>query len=393
MNYNLLEKETDYMSKKELRIVVGADFVPTESNRYLFEKGDTEKLFGKELDEILLNSDLNMFNLEVPITPSSDELKKEGGPNLRTYPEITHILTQMKCVLLSGANNHIYDFKQKGIEDTLTCLEQSGIEYVGVGRNIQDAKKTWYKEYYGMTIGVYSCSENEFCCASDSHGGGNGYDPLETFDEIRNAKGQCDYLIVLYHGGRENYRYPSIGLKKICTKMSSCGADLVVCQHSHCIGTYEYVNNSLIVYGQGNVIFDYNDVEEWKKSILLELIFKSGKFACNAIPIEKCGEKVILSSDADGAEVISQLEKRSLKINDIDFLRKTYYDFSDKQKNILLLRGVMGINSKPILIINKLLKGRVLTWMMNSRHKRLLANYMRCESIREALLDLLDAEK
>lgn len=391
MKYELFRKQNNCKLRRNYRIIIGADFVPTESNKGIFETGNVQELFGKELSKILLESDLKILNLEVPITNCTKKITKEGSPNLKTYPEILNILCKMQSVLLSGANNHIYDYSQKGIEDTLLYLNNSGIEHVGFGVNKQEASKPWIRKYDGITIGVYSCSENEFCCADSRHGGGNGYDPLDTFDEIRMTKEKCDFLIVLYHGGRENYRYPSVGLKRICVKMAESGADLVICQHSHCVGTYEVYDNSLIVYGQGNLLFDYNQAEEWQTGILMEIELHKNDIVYNAIPIEKQREKVRLS-DKLGEQIILQMKERSERINDLEFLKKQYHDFCQKQENILLLRGVMGINNKGLLAVNKVTKGKILDWMMSKRHRLLLMNYIKCESIREAILDLLTEE-
>lgn len=39
------------------------------------------------------------------------------------------------------------------------------------------------------------------------------------------------------------------------------GADLVIYQHSHCVGSYEKYKDSTIVYGQGNFMFNKRDDE------------------------------------------------------------------------------------------------------------------------------------
>ena len=75
---------------------------------------------------------------------------------------------------------------------------------------------------------------------------------------------------------KEHYRYPSPYLQKVCRKMVEKGANLVVCQHSHCIGSYETYNNSTIVYGQGNFIFNKHDNEYWNSSLLIKLRFEKG---------------------------------------------------------------------------------------------------------------------
>src|SRR5690606_29065463 len=119
-----------------------------------------------------------------------------------------------------------------------------------------------------IKIGFYVCAEHEFSIASVDSPGANPFDPLESLDHIADLKNECDYVVVLYHGGKEHYRYPSPYLQKVCRKMADKGANLVICQHSHCIGCFEVYKDSTLVYGQGNFIFNKHDNEYWKTSIL-----------------------------------------------------------------------------------------------------------------------------
>lgn len=393
-NENVMKKEfysskTDVFLSREYKLLIGADFVPTKSNKELFISGNEKELFGMELSELFTTSDATILNLEAPITETDNKIQKEGSPNLKTYPEIVNILKKIPNVVLSGANNHIYDYSQVGIEDTINCLNKSEIRHVGFESDASQASGVCFLEFESMKIGIYACSEKEFCCADENRGGGNGYDPLTSFDEIANARNNCDYLIVLFHGGRENYRYPSVQLKRVCMKMVDSGANIVVCQHSHCLGTYEIYKESVIMYGQGNVLFDYNDIDEWKTSVLIEVSFNEGKIAYRFIPIEKKGEKVAVA-ESSAEDILNNLEKRSERIQDINFLKKEYLSFCEKQKNVLLLRGVLGVNSKLILAINKMTKGKVVKRLFDKKHRLLLLNYLRCESIREAIMALLE---
>lgn len=91
-------------------------------------------------------------------------------------------------------------------------------------------------------------------------------------------------MIVLYHGGKEQYRYPSPNLQKTCRKLVEKGADLVVCQHSHCIGCREEYLQGTIVYGQGNFLFDDEENEYWQTSLLIMI---SDDFEVKYIPLKK----------------------------------------------------------------------------------------------------------
>ena len=60
--------------------------------------------------------------------------------------------------------------------------------------------------------------------------------------------------------------------RKISCKWS---ADLVVCQHSHCIGCMEEYDKGTIIYGQGNFLFDDSESIFWRTSLLLKIDLKN----------------------------------------------------------------------------------------------------------------------
>ena len=62
-----------------MKLYIGADFVPTDINKSLFKEGKGEALVGKELYEILKQSDFNVFNLEVPLTDAKTPIVKFGN--------------------------------------------------------------------------------------------------------------------------------------------------------------------------------------------------------------------------------------------------------------------------------------------------------------------------
>ena len=81
------------------------------------------------------------------------------------------------------------------------------------------------------------------------------YDEYLVCNDIARLKRDHDFFIVLYHGGRENFPYPTPSLWKRFHRMADCGADFVTAQHTHCIGCEEIYNGSHLLYGQGNFFF------------------------------------------------------------------------------------------------------------------------------------------
>ena len=253
---------------------IGADLVPTDINKTLFENGNGEAFVGKELYEILKQSDLNVFNLEVPLTDIETPIVKFGN-NLIAPTKTINGYKALEPLFLTLANNHSLDQGVEGLTTTLNLLKQHKIAHAGAGANLKEAKKPFIFEKDDIRIGFYLCTENEFTMATCHTMGANPFDVLESFDEVKVLKAQCDYVIVLYHGGKEFYRYPSPMLQRYCRKFVDSGANLVICQHNHCVGSREDYQGGTIIYGQGNFIFNsdfYVNHQEFVKDAILVTI-------------------------------------------------------------------------------------------------------------------------
>lgn len=372
-----------------MSIVIGADLVPTKSNVELFEKGDIDTLIGSELKDIILNADYRIFNLEIPLTDESNPIKK-CGPNLIAPTKCISAYETMNINLLTLANNHILDQGKKGLDSSIETLKNAGISYVGVGDSIKDASKPKIFSCNGKKIGIYACVEHEFTIATDKDSGANPIDLLETPDHIVELKKQCDYVIVLYHGGKEQYRYPSPNLQKTCRKLVEKGANLVICQHSHCIGCKEEYLQGTIVYGQGNFIFDDEENEYWQTSLLIML---SSDFEVKYIPLKKTGNVVRLAKGDEAKNILEQFYLRSEEILDSEKVYQHYSELAEQYKNHYLLSLMKIKRGLLYRIINKLTKGliekNIINKAFNSMYRYELENYVECEAHRELLLNIL----
>ena len=324
------------------RIIIGADLVPTESNEELFKIGDVRTLIGAELLEKLNNADYTIFNLEVPLANEHHPIVK-CGPNLIASTETITGLKAINPHFFGLANNHILDQGVEGLESTVKVLENAGIKYSGVGKNLDEASKPFVKEIGGRKVGIYCCAEHEYSIATESEPGANPFNPLDSPDHIVELKKNVDYVIVLYHGGKEHYRYPSPYLQKVCRKLVDKGADLVVCQHSHCIGCEEKYASGTIVYGQGNFLFDESDNEFWQTGLLVEL---DEEFKISYIPIVKNKNKVRLADGEKKKEILTAFNKRSEEIKRPEVVRKNYAAFAEQMEREYLFRfsGAFGRN-------------------------------------------------
>lgn len=206
-----------------MKILIAGDVVPTQQNIHFFNDAKINELIGVELYSIWKAADIRIFNLETPLADLEHPIDK-CGPNLIAPTSTIKGIKGLDPTVVTLANNHIMDHGIEGFNSTKEVLIQNGIPYVGAGDNLSEASKPYIITKEGIKIGIYACAEHEFSIASDNYPGANPFDPLESLDHISDLRKQCDYVIVLYHGGKEHYRYPSPYLQKVCRKMAEKGA-------------------------------------------------------------------------------------------------------------------------------------------------------------------------
>lgn len=370
-----------------MRIYIGADLVPTDINKSLFENGNGEALVGKELYEILKQSDLNVFNLEVPLTDVETPIVKFGN-NLIAPTKTIHGYKALEPIFLTLANNHSLDQGEEGLTTTLNLLKDQDIAHAGAGSSLKEAKKPFIFEKEGIRIGFYLCAEHEFTVASCHTMGANPFDVLESFDEVLALKEQCDYVIVLYHGGKEFYRYPSPMLQCYCRKFIDRGANLVICQHNHCVGSREDYNGGSIIYGQGNFIFNsefyINHKEFVKDSLLIRVEATKDSFIVSEVPIRstEMGTRQATESEAD--ETLTAYKQRSENIKDAHFVAQAYKDFADTHIK-RYLREFIG-RSCIIRAINALFGRKLMQLILGKTSYLAIQNYLECEAHHELFL-------
>jgi len=368
---------------RPLKILSGGDLVPTESNFELFNSANTAELFGVDLLEVLKKADFRVFNLEVPLTDQEAPIIK-CGPNLIAPTSTINGIKQIQTDLLTLANNHILDQGEQGLYSTIKVLEENDVDYVGAGSNLNEAAQPYIWERNGIRVGIYACAEHEFTIATKNSPGANPFDPLESLDHIHDLANKCDHLIILYHGGKEHYRYPSPDLQKICRKIVDKGANLVVCQHSHCIGAFEKYNGGTIVYGQGNFLFDHSESEFWQTSLLLNVILTDGSMSVKYIPIVKQGNGVRLANKQQSEEILKGFNERSKQILDEGFVQQEYNKFADQMLNGYLT-AFQG-NNLFFRVLNKLSGHKLATKLYTNYSLTVIQNFVECEAHRELVL-------
>lgn len=339
------------------KIIIAGDFVPQNRISALIETGNFSDVFS-DIVPITSESDYNIINLEAPIVSGEGIPIIKNGPNLKTNALAIDALkwAGFNCVTL--ANNHFYDYGEKGVRDTLTACRERCIDYVGAGLNLAEASQTLYKEIHGKTFGIINCCEHEYSIATENSGGSNPINPIQQYHAISEAKKHADHVIVICHGGIEYFQYPTSRMIEWYRFFIDVGADAVINHHQHCYSGYEIYKGKPIFYGLGNLCFDRSDKRNssWNKGYLVELIFEGDQISYNLIPYIQCGEKPeirrinpqIFSACINSINEIIREEKRLASVFD-DFVRSKdfEYDMIFLPYNCKILKKLYRYNILP----------------------------------------------
>lgn len=332
--------------------------------------------------------DVVVGNLECALTDSPTPVKK-AGPVLYNPESFAASLRAWGFHAVSLANNHIRDCGDEGVRSTLDACKKNGILTFGAGETEEEAAKPLIVEQNGLKVAFVSFAEREFNFVHNGKAGATVFDPYVSLDIIRELRKDVDALIVLYHGGIEHYIYPSPLLKKKCRKMVEAGADAVLCQHSHCIGTREQYGKGEILYGQGNSLFGYRKGDNsWNHGLLARLEVTEDGVKVKYDVLETSADSAVgLASDEVAGKILSQLEKESAKLSDETFLDASWKVFCEKKKALYLpLLYGLGTSSNRL---NRLLKNRLIDFLYTQRQKNVTYNLIRCEAHCEVVETIL----
>ncbi len=291
-----------------MKTLLLGDLSPTEKSNPLFEAGDLNTLFTDTLP-VFRGNDFSFVNLECALTDCENSIEKFGPP-LKATKKVAEVLRSLDITCAGLSNNHVFDFGKAGIKDTFEALEGAGIAYTGFGENYGDSRQNFYFKSGNETICIVAVCEHEYSYALPDRMGSRPYDPYDTMADIRRGKENADRVIAVYHGGKEHCEYPSPRLYRLCHAMADNGADLVLCQHSHCIGCYEKYNDCHIVYGQGNFHFICDsEFQSWIYALMVRYDTVTNEI--EFIPTVNTEVGIRLAVGSEKAEIMSGFELRN----------------------------------------------------------------------------------
>ncbi len=333
--------------------------------------------------------DLSILNLECPLVQEESPIEKVG-PVLGASENCAKGLAALGIDVAGLANNHIFDHGEQGLRNTISACHRAGLKVVGAGEHLAEARRVLCQDVHGVRVGIVAVAEHEFSIALRDRPGANPLDVIEFVRQLRAHKSQLDYVVVLLHGGNEYYPYPSPALQQVCRFMIEEGAHAVLCQHSHCAGSYEVYRGGHIVYGQGNLFFDRFPQKqgEWNRGFLVQLSVTPGRTAeMELIPYIQSDQQPGARRMAvvEGETFLRELQTRSARVTHEEFIERKWREFCRAKRYLYF--SIMRGHSRPVRFLNRMTH---FTDRLYSRHSLMtLQNVVRCEAHRQVLQTLL----
>lgn len=226
------------------------------------ENGISEPLLAR-----LQDVDILAANNEFPYTNRGTGLEGKAY-TFRADTETVSYLEDMGVDLAILANNHIYDFGEVGLLDTVDTLKAAGMPYAGAGRNLEEAAAPVYFISGDMKIAFVAATQIERLDHPDTKGATESaagvfrcWNPEKLYEVVKEAKENSDFVVVYIHWGTENEAEPDWAQLEQAPKIAEAGADLIIGDHPHCLQGIQYFGDVPVIYSLGNFWFNSKTVD------------------------------------------------------------------------------------------------------------------------------------
>jgi gamma-polyglutamate biosynthesis protein CapA len=269
------------------------------------------------VDGMFKNSDGAVVNLEDPMTTSTVAYKNTIP--LKANPKYAHVLKDNNIIVACLANNHIMDYGDAGLNDTITALNATGMNFTGAGNNIDQASKPVYLNIKGRKITILNFMDNttftgfspsEMAAATSNS---PGYAPADwnlVKSSIDEAKKNSDVVVVFFHYGNEYDTQPNSYQIALSHQCIDEGADMVIGSHPHVIQPVETYHGKPIFYSLGNFVFDQSNTAT-HDSLMVEMDLNENNMNVKVHPMELVNSAPQLMDNSSADQVLEKLENES----------------------------------------------------------------------------------
>lgn len=197
-----------------------------------------------------LQSDVRMINLETAVTTHEKKWPHKAF-NYRMHPDNLQSLVEAKIDYCSLANNHILDYCEEGMYETMKSLKSRNILFAGVGENIEKASEPCFLTVKERKFAFFSFADHYDFWAAQTNKPGINYINVQNYqsDDIQKIKALtnkahqngAEFITVSIHWGSNYCWNPPKSFQNFAHQLiDDCGVDLIHGHSSHHIQVFHY---------------------------------------------------------------------------------------------------------------------------------------------------------
>jgi poly-gamma-glutamate capsule biosynthesis protein CapA/YwtB (metallophosphatase superfamily) len=213
-------------------------------------------------------ADFSSVNLESPILSNPTSVHPTKEFSFFSLPATLGSLKDIGVDYVALGNNHVYDYLEPGLSDTLKYVNEAGFLHSGAGFNATQAYKPLSTLVNGINLGLVSATSitgnaNPINYIADADKGGAA--DLTNDEQFNNALTEVaanhDFAIVQMHGGDEYSFSPTRYITNRFEFAARRAADLAIAHHPHVAQGFGVYGSTPTILGLGNLVFDQNRLE------------------------------------------------------------------------------------------------------------------------------------
>ncbi len=283
-------------------------------------RGRRPAWFWGDVLPILQQSDAVIANLESPITTSDTRWRKSWKLfHFRADPPAVGILKSANIRFVCLANNHMLDFDEPGLRDTLRTLDAAGILHAGAGLSADEAAAPAMLALPGLKIGLIAATDNmrAFAAGPDQPGTNHieiarrARDPGWIEQSVGRLRQQGAGLVVLsLHWGPNMRTSPRSTFRRFARAAIDCGVDVIHGHSAHVVHGVERYRQGIILYDTGNILDDYwkFPFRETTSSFVFLLDLRDGRASrLRMVPVQLKATRLNLAVGETSAKIIERM--------------------------------------------------------------------------------------
>ena len=287
LNKNATSSVSEYNGGKLVKGTVVGDMMLGRSITNKGSKNNYKNMFSG-VSDLWKDSDYVAGNLEcVLLDNASDYEKNDKEIHINAETKTANVLKENGFTLVSLANNHLADFKAKGVVNTLDTLDKVGLKHVGAGRNLTEAAEYDIQEINGVKIATIAVSDiipKDFA-ARDSKAGILTTKTLKYYQAVKDASEKADLVIAKIHWGVEYGMTETEAQQQLARNLINWGVDVVIGSHPHVLQPVEKYGDGIIFYSMGNFVFDQGWSRTKDSMVLNYYVDENGNCSFEITPI------------------------------------------------------------------------------------------------------------